>query len=44
MAPILITGAAGFIGNALALRLLRDGHDVLGLDNLDPYYDPAWPG
>jgi UDP-glucuronate 4-epimerase len=41
MAPILITGAAGFIGNALALRLLRDGHDVLGLDNLDPYYDPA---
>ena len=41
MAPILITGAAGFIGNALALRLLRDGKTVVGLDNLNDYYDPA---
>ena len=41
MAPILITGAAGFIGNALALRLLRDGKPVVGLDNLNDYYDPS---
>ena len=41
MAPILITGAAGFIGNALALRLLRDGKPVIGLDNLNDYYDPS---
>ena len=41
MVPVLITGAAGFIGHALALKLLRDGQSVVGLDNLDPYYDPA---
>ncbi len=41
MAPILITGAAGFIGNALALRMLRDGNSIVGLDNLNDYYDPA---
>nr|WP_319395277.1 NAD-dependent epimerase [uncultured Desulfobacter sp.] len=36
---ILITGAAGFIGAALSLRLLGDGHHVWGLDNLNDYYD-----
>ena len=36
---ILITGAAGFIGSALALRLLQRGERVLGLDNLNDYYD-----
>ncbi len=38
---ILITGTAGFIGNALALRLLERGDTVVGIDNLDPYYDVA---
>ncbi len=37
--PILITGAAGFIGSALALRLLERGERVTGLDNLSDYYD-----
>src|SRR6056297_3467591 len=36
---ILVTGAAGFIGHHLALRLLRDGHEVVGIDNLSDYYD-----
>lgn len=36
---ILVTGAAGFIGAALALRLLERGDEVIGVDNLDPYYD-----
>jgi len=36
---ILVTGTAGFIGNALALRLLERGDEVIGIDNLDPYYD-----
>src|SRR5215467_10601223 len=40
-APILVTGAAGFIGFHVARRLLRDGHDVIGLDNMNSYYDPA---
>ncbi|MFQ5451044.1 MAG: NAD-dependent epimerase [Nitrospinaceae bacterium] len=35
---ILVTGAAGFIGFHTAKRLLEDGHDVVGLDNLNPYY------
>jgi UDP-glucuronate 4-epimerase len=34
----LITGTAGFIGNALALKLLRDGHEVAGVDAITPYY------
>ena len=38
---VLITGAAGFIGSHLSERLVGDGHDVVGLDNFDPYYDVA---
>jgi UDP-glucuronate 4-epimerase len=36
---ILVTGAAGFIGSALSLRLMERGDVVLGLDNLNSYYD-----
>lgn len=36
---ILITGTAGFIGFHLTNRLLADGHDVLGVDNINDYYD-----
>ena len=39
--PILVTGAAGFIGFHVARRLLADGRPVIGLDNLNAYYDPA---
>ncbi len=39
--PVLVTGAAGFIGAEVALRLLARGESVLGLDNLNGYYDPA---
>lgn len=39
--PVLVTGAAGFIGLHVCRRLLRDGHRVVGLDNLNDYYDPA---
>jgi UDP-glucuronate 4-epimerase len=39
--PILVTGAAGFIGFHVAQRLLRDGRDVIGLDNMNAYYDPT---
>ncbi len=35
---ILVTGAAGFIGNFVAERLLAQGHQVIGLDNLNDYY------
>jgi len=38
---ILVTGTAGFIGAALAQRLLARGDDVLGIDNHNDYYDPA---
>jgi len=37
---ILVTGAAGFIGFHLAKKLLDAGHDVLGYDNVNDYYDP----
>ncbi|WP_323151241.1 NAD-dependent epimerase [Pseudomonas glycinae] len=37
---ILVTGAAGFIGAHCVLRLVRDGHQVIGLDNFNGYYDP----
>lgn len=36
---ILVTGVAGFIGNELALRLCQQGHEVIGLDNINDYYD-----
>ena len=37
----LITGAAGFIGNHVALTLLEKGETVIGVDSLSDYYDPA---
>jgi UDP-glucuronate 4-epimerase len=40
-APILVTGAAGFIGHAVAHRLLDRGEHVIGLDSFNAYYDPA---
>ncbi len=38
---ILITGVAGFIGYHTAQRLLGQGHRVIGVDNMNAYYDPA---
>jgi UDP-glucuronate 4-epimerase len=38
--PILVTGAAGFIGFHVAQRLAADGRPVIGVDNLNAYYDP----
>lgn len=38
MSRILITGVAGFIGSHLAERLIRDGHQVVGVDSFDPFY------
>lgn len=38
---VLVTGAAGFIGGHLAEKLARQGHEVVGLDNFNDYYDPA---
>ena len=37
--PILVTGAAGFIGSKVAELLLAEGHTVVGVDNLNDYYD-----
>ena len=41
MMSVLVTGAAGFIGAALCQRLLQRGDRVVGLDNLNHYYDPS---
>jgi len=41
MALVIVTGAAGFIGCEVALRLLGRGDVVIGVDNLNSYYDPA---
>jgi UDP-glucuronate 4-epimerase len=38
---VLVTGTAGFIGSALSLRLLERGDEVIGVDNLNDYYDVA---
>ncbi|WP_115126959.1 NAD-dependent epimerase [Synechococcus sp. GEYO] len=38
---VFVTGAAGFIGAALSLRLLECGERVVGIDNLNSYYDPS---
>jgi UDP-glucuronate 4-epimerase len=39
--PVLVTGAAGFVGRVVADRLLAAGLPVVGLDNLNDYYDPT---
>lgn len=38
---ILVTGSAGFIGFSLTKKLLAQEHDVVGIDNINDYYDPA---
>lgn len=38
---ILVTGVAGFIGSSTALALMNRGEQVIGIDNLNDYYDPA---
>lgn len=39
--PVLVTGVAGFIGFSLARRLLEAGRPIIGIDNINSYYDPA---
>ena len=41
MSGILVTGAAGFIGHAVCLRLAAEGAELLAVDSFDAYYDPA---
>ena len=36
---VLVTGSAGFIGSQLSHKILSDGHQVVGIDNLNDYYD-----
>jgi UDP-glucuronate 4-epimerase len=38
---ILITGSAGFIGSHLSKKFLQEGHTVIGIDNINDYYDPS---
>jgi len=39
--PVIVTGAAGFIGHSVAHRLLDRGERVIGVDIVNDYYDPA---
>ncbi|NEU76061.1 NAD-dependent epimerase/dehydratase family protein [Hassallia byssoidea VB512170] len=41
MAKVIVTGAAGFIGSQLAETLLKQGDEVIGIDEFNDYYDPA---
>lgn len=41
MTRVMVTGAAGFIGHAVCLRLAASGAAVLAVDSFDPYYEPA---
>src|SRR5918992_3305334 len=40
MSVWMVTGAAGFIGYHVSRRLVADGHEVIGIDNINHYYDP----
>ena len=39
ISPVLITGVAGFIGSALAIKLIKEKISVIGIDNINSYYD-----
>lgn len=39
---IVVTGAAGFIGSHTSRKLLLDGHEICGIDDLNDYYNPEW--
>jgi UDP-glucuronate 4-epimerase len=41
MSLVLVTGCAGFIGSRVCSMLIEDGHEVVGIDNLNNYYDPS---
>ena len=41
MSQILVTGAAGFVGANVAKALINQGYDVVGVDSINDYYDPA---
>lgn len=41
ISPVIVTGAAGFIGAALSIRLIKEGENVIGIDNLNSYYSPS---